>query len=141
MIRLPIFAALAFFVLAFRPAIGFAAGAGPVGEWKVEDGSATVAIKKCGAAFCGFVASTVGPADKDYRNPDPSLRNRSTLGIQILFNLKPAAPNAWSGLTYNAQDGQIYSAKISLISPTSLQIEGCVPNGGLCGSETWSRVQ
>jgi uncharacterized protein (DUF2147 family) len=63
------------------------------------------------------------------------------IGLEVLINMKPAGPNVWSGTTYNAEDGQLYNAKISLENEQSLQIQGCVPNGGLCGSETWSRVR
>jgi uncharacterized protein (DUF2147 family) len=116
--------------------------ADPSGEWKVADGTATVRIRKCGTAFCGTIASTITPPGKDEKNPDPSKRNRSVLGIEVLSNLKPAGNNLWTGTTYNAEDGQTYSAKMSLESEQALKIEGCVQGGGsLCGHETWSRVR
>jgi hypothetical protein len=43
--------------------------------------------------------------------------------------------------SYNAEDGQIYTAQVSIQGEQALQIQGCVPNGGLCGSETWTRVK
>lgn len=137
----PVLSAAVFFGLALSASAGLTAGAELLGEWRVADGSATIAIKKCGPAYCGYVASTVGPADKDYKNPNPSLRNRSTLGIQILFDLRSAGDNVWTGLTYNAQDGQTYNAKLSMNGSAAMNIQGCVPNGGLCGSETWARVK
>ncbi|HYP57656.1 MAG TPA: DUF2147 domain-containing protein [Beijerinckia sp.] len=127
--------------MAFTIAFGGAASADPLGEWRVADGTATVQIKKCGANLCGYVASTSTPAGKDEKNPDPSKRSRSVLGIEVLINLKPEGNNIWSGITYNAEDGQLYTAKVSMKSEAALQIQGCVPNGGLCGSETWSRVK
>lgn len=117
------------------------AHADPAGDWLVGDGDATVRIRKCGAAFCGYVASTRTAPGKDERNPDPAKRNRSVIGIEVLSNLRPAGANVWSGTSYNAQDGQTYVAKVSLQSERSLQLQGCVPNGGLCGSETWTRVK
>lgn len=128
------------FMLAFAlPGPGVAFADSPVGEWRVADGSATVRIRKCGANFCGFVASASNPT-KDFRNPDPSKRNRSTLGIEVLFNLKPSGDSTFTGETYNAEDGQIY---IATLTPNggSMQIKGCVPNGGICGSETWTLVR
>ncbi len=125
-------------VAAFVPAAQ-AAGNGPVGEWTVEDHSAVVRISKCGGGFCGFVAK--GQAGKDYRNPDPRKRNRSTIGMQVMFAMKPSGPNSWSGETYNAEDGQIYNGKISLQGADTLKVEGCVPGGGICGSQNWSRYK
>jgi uncharacterized protein (DUF2147 family) len=115
--------------------------ADPIGDWRVADGTATVRIKHCGAALCGYIASTSTPAGKDDHNPDPSKRGRSVMGIEVLINMQKAGENVWSGTTYNAEDGQIYAAKISLQSEQALQIQGCVSGGGPCGSETWARVK
>ena len=117
------------------------ANASPLGDWRVADGSAIVRIRKCGAALCGFVASTRSAPGRDERNPDPSKRNRSVIGIEVLINLKPAGSNAWTGTSYNAEDGLYYSATVSMQSEQALQVKGCGPNGGVCGSETWTRVK
>ena len=119
---------------------GFAAaGSGPSGEWVVEDHTAVVRISKCGGGYCGFVAK--GQAAKDYRNPDPSKRNRSVIGIEVFFGMRPSGPNSWSGQTYNSEDGQMYAGKITLTGPATLQVEGCVPGGGPCGSQNWTRAR
>lgn len=133
-----IVAAVGFSVAAFAPAVQ-AAGNGPSGEWTVEDHTAVVRISKCGGGYCGFVAK--GQPGKDYRNPDPKKRNRSTIGMQVMFSMKQSGPNSWSGETYNAEDGQIYNGKISLQGADTLKVEGCVPGGGICGSQNWSRYK
>jgi uncharacterized protein (DUF2147 family) len=115
------------------------AAADPLGEWRVADGTATVRIRKCGTGlFCGFVASAANPG-KDFRNPDPTKRNRSTLGMEIFFDLKPTGDKSFTGETYNSDDGQIYIATLTPNGDT-MTIKGCVPNGGACGSETWTLV-
>ncbi|PNG27251.1 DUF2147 domain-containing protein [Methylocella silvestris] len=118
-----------------------AASADPIGDWRVADGGATVRIKKCGAGLCGFVASTKGAPGKDERNPDPAKRNRSVLGIEVLINLRPSGNNVWTGTTYNAEDGLLYNATVTQSGERSLEIKGCGANGGVCGSETWTRVR
>ena len=117
-----------------------AAIADPAGEWRTADGTATVKISKCGGNYCGFVASASTPGRDDH-NPDPKKRSRSTIGIQVLFNMKPSGPDLWDGTIYNAEDGLTYGAKMTVQSGQTLQIQGCVPNGGACGNETWSRVR
>ncbi len=117
------------------------ASADPVGEWRVADGNATVRISKCGAALCGYVASTRSAPGKDVRNPDPAKRGRSVLGIEVLMNLRPTGENVWTGTTYNAEDGLLYNATVTQEGGQSLQIKGCGANGGVCGSETWTRVK
>ncbi len=116
--------------------------ADPTGDWRVADGTATVRIKKCGgSALCGYVLATSTPAGKDDHNPDPRLRSRSVIGIEVLINMQKAGENLWTGATYNAEDGQTYAAKITLQSEQALTIQGCVSGGGACGNETWARVR
>ena len=110
----------------------------PGGEWVVSDHTAVVRISKCGGNYCGFVAK--GQPGKDYRNPDPRKRSRSVIGIQVMFSMKQSGPSSWSGETYNAEDGQVYNGKITVAGDT-LQVEGCVPGGGVCGSQNWSRAR
>lgn len=124
-------------VVAVAPA--FAAENSPAGEWMVQDKTAVVRISKCGGGYCGFVAK--GEAGKDYRNPDPAKRNRSLIGIQVLFGMRPSGQDSWSGQTYNADDGQMYAGKISITGPGTLQIEGCAGGGGPCGSQTWTKYR
>ncbi len=118
-----------------------AALADPIGEWRVADGTATVRIHHCGKALCGYIATTATAPGKDDRNPDPRKRGRSVLGLEILINMIAAGDNRWTGTTYNAQDGQYYSAALSMEGERGLKIQGCAPGGGVCGSESWSRVR
>jgi uncharacterized protein (DUF2147 family) len=119
-----------------------AARADPSGEWRVADGTATIRIHRCGGgAYCGNVVATITPAGKDVRNPNPAKRNRSVLGLEVLINLRPAGQNRWSGMSYNTEDGQMYTTTISLQSESALNVQGCSPGGGSCGNETWSRVR
>lgn len=118
-----------------------AALADPVGEWRVADGSAVVRIKHCGSALCGYIASTATAPGKDVKNPDPAKRNRSVLGMEVLINMKPEGKNLWAGATYNAEDGLTYSASMWQTSEAGLNIKGCAPGGGMCGSEAWTRVR
>ena len=136
--RISSIAAAACLMLATGPSFA-AAGNGPAGEWVVADHTAVVRISKCGGGYCGFVAK--GQAGKDYRNPDPRKRNRSLVGIEVFFNMRPNGANSWVGQTYNADDGQMYAGRITVSGPGTLQVEGCVEGGGPCGSQSWSRAR
>jgi uncharacterized protein (DUF2147 family) len=100
--------------------------AGPVGEWKIADGTANVAIKPCGGNLCGYVSWAKDPG--------------TVLGRQVLINM---APNGaiWSGTVVNVINGQQYSARMTLVSEQTLKIEGCVLGGVICGGQHWSRVK
>jgi uncharacterized protein (DUF2147 family) len=102
-----------------------AAYADPVGEWRVADDHSTVQIKECGAdTLCGYVASGPDPKQHDMRNPDKKKRARSILGMEVLIDLKKEGPDKWTGTSYNAEDGQTYTAHVTQKDDGSLQVEG-----------------
>jgi uncharacterized protein (DUF2147 family) len=111
----------------------------PIGEWQVRDGTAHIRIANCGHALWGVISWTKGEPGKDVNNPDPSLRDRSVMGMPILINMQPSG-SRWDGQVYNAEDGETYKSHISLVSPDVLSIEGCVLGGLICGGENWTRV-
>ncbi|MBS0532069.1 MAG: DUF2147 domain-containing protein [Proteobacteria bacterium] len=112
----------------------------PTGDWLVADGVANIRVAECNGAMWGVVVweKTAGGIDKN--NPDVSKRNRPTLGMPILLDMKKKpAKEEWAGRVYNAKDGKFYKSTIKLSSPDQLEIQGCVL-GFLCGGETWTRV-
>src|SRR5262245_37056773 len=110
-----------------------ALAAEPIGEWLVADQTAHIKIDNCGDGLWGVVSWEKDPGGKDENNPDPSKRERPTLGLPVILNMKAKATRArWEGEIYNAENGKTYSGRISLINDDSLKIEGCVL-GLLCG--------
>jgi uncharacterized protein (DUF2147 family) len=117
-----------------------ALAADPTGDWRVADGVANIRIAECNGSMWGAVAWEKSPGGRDTNNPDVSKRNRPTLGMPILFDMKKRpGVDQWEGRVYNAKDGQIYSSTIKPVGSDQLEIQGCVL-GFLCGGETWTRV-
>jgi uncharacterized protein (DUF2147 family) len=111
----------------------------PTGEWLVAKQIARIKIVNCNDQLWGMVSWEARPGT-DSKNPDPRLRNRPTLGMPILLGMTRTKANQWDGQIYNSEDGQTYSANISLANPDTLKVQGCVL-GFLCGGENWARVQ
>ncbi len=99
-----------------------------IGLWRVADGSATIEIKACGPAICGFVASA----------PAPWPGEASAVGQKILIDLKRDG-EVWRGPINDIDNGATYDGEVSLIDDGRLQVKGCLPHGGVCGGETWKR--
>ncbi len=117
-----------------------AMAAEPTGDWLVENGAAHIRIENCGGSLWGVTSWEKVPG-KDTENPDPAKRNRPTLGIPILIDMKPAGDGSrWDGQVYNAENGKTYTANITLKDANTLRIQGCVL-GFLCGGQDWTRVQ
>lgn len=122
-------------------AAGAAQAAEPTGDWRIADGRAVVRIDDCGGALWGIVAwEKAGGVGRDVNNPNPALRDRPTLGLPIILNMRPTAPGQWQGQVYNAENGQTYSASIRMLGDNALRIEGCVLGGIFCGGQQWTRV-
>lgn len=117
-----------------------ALAADPTGDWRVADGVANIRVAQCNGSMWGAVSWEKQPGGRDQNNPDVSKKNRPTLGMPTLINMKktPGA-DQWEGQVYNAKDGQMYSATITPVGTDQLEIKGCVL-GFLCGGETWTRV-
>ncbi len=121
-------------------ASGSARAADPTGDWRVADGVANIRVAQCGGSMWGVVAWEKQPGGRDSNNPDASKRNRPTLGMPILLDMKKKpGTESWEGQVYNAKDGRTYSSSITPLDADHLEIRGCVL-GFLCGGETWTRV-
>src|SRR5947209_9901905 len=117
-----------------------AEAADPTGDWRVADGVANIRVAQCNGSMWGVVAWEKQPGGHDTNNPDVSKKNRPTLGMPILIDMKKkSGADQWEGQVYNAKDGQLYSSTITPVGTDQLEIQGCVL-GFLCGGETWTRV-
>jgi uncharacterized protein (DUF2147 family) len=119
---------------------GSAVAADPTGDWRVADGVANIRVAQCNGSIWGAVSWEQEAGGRDVNNPDVSKRDRPTLGMPILIDMKKKSGlEQWEGQVYNAKDGKLYSSSITPNGTDQLEIRGCVL-GFLCGGETWTRV-
>jgi uncharacterized protein (DUF2147 family) len=115
-----------------------------VGTWRLSDGRVTVRISPCGANLCGHVVGLSQPLNRegkpkvDRENPNPALRSRPVMGLQVLFNLRGNGNGSWTGTIYNADDGGTYSARLKLRDARQIQLKACL--GPFCKNRTFVRV-
>jgi len=109
---------------------GVAQAADPItGNWVSQDGKGVVTIAPCGNALCGHISRFTekgrieGPAT-DSHNPNPALRSRSLIGVQVLSGFV-ADGNEWRGSLYYPFGGKTYRAFISRNADNSLKVRGC----------------
>ena len=134
------------FAVASSAFVGAAAAhADPRGLWLAQDG-AKVRVASCGKAICGKIAVAKSPTnpdtgqpwtDKD--NPDPALRSRPVVGIEVFISMLPDGPGKWSGELYNINGGQTVPGHIYEIDAKTIKVEGCA--GTLCGSQNLTRLE
>lgn len=93
-------------MLAGLVTMSLAAGAAPAmaqdpsGTWLSQSGDTRVRIARCGSAYCGTIVAVRNNL-KDENNPNPALRTRSLVGVQMISGLQSSGEGAWSGSLYN----------------------------------------
>jgi uncharacterized protein (DUF2147 family) len=117
------------------------------GLWLVQDKDAKVRIGSCRDRpdrLCGEIVAVMpkpgdDAADTDTHNPDPALRHRPILGLQIIRDFRPAGPGRWEdGKIYDPHSGKTYASKMRLAPDGALRVDGCVLM--FCQSQAWVRV-
>jgi uncharacterized protein (DUF2147 family) len=118
----------------------FAATPGDVlGLWKTDGGDSQLELFKCGDKICGkivwlkvpkYIDRNDGPVGKtkvDRKNPNPALRNRPILGLQVMSGFTAQGDNRWGkGTSYNPESGKSYKSKLLLASPQRLELRGYI---------------
>jgi uncharacterized protein (DUF2147 family) len=115
------------------------------GDWLTPKGGAKVHIAPCGPKLCGAITwlknpnNKAGQPQKDAYNPDPALKSRPVVGIQILRNMKPDGEGRWTGGSiYNPGDGKTYDSRMMLDPTGTLKVKGCVSI--ICVTQIWTRA-
>ena len=68
-----------------------------------------------------------GMPKTDFLNPDESLRDRSRIGMLMMYNLTHIAGNIWdNGSLYVPEKGKIYSGMMRLKNKNTLNIRGYI---------------
>jgi len=121
------------------------ASSSPTGLWLTQKGDARIQVSMCGQGICGKVVwlkdaidPQTGQPQVDDKNPNPALRSRSMIGVQLFIGMTQNGPGSWIGRIYNADDGGTYDSKVKMVSATQMNVEGCL--GAFCGGEIWTKL-
>lgn len=130
-------AALALLALA-GPALGSARPGGqPEGIWINPHNDVAVRTGPCGDKLCGWIVWANAEAQSDARDGGVS----KLLGTELLENYGHVRADSWTGTVFVPDMGRRFSSRIDLISPTELQIKGCILGGLICRSQVWHRIE
>lgn len=125
----------------------YAQSASPLGVWNTAQGKGRVRITDCGGALCGNLIWLAEPTDeqgqpkRDIRNKDTARRNRPLIGVPILISMKKDQENRWRGNIYNAEDGETYTAYLTVENAGQLKVQGCILMGAVCRDQSWTRAR
>ena len=130
--------------------------AGPddiLGAWNNQEKDARIEITKCGEKYCGKIVwikipdypegsteGVPGTPKLDNNNPDPTLRSKPRLGLEIVYGFVFAGENRWTdGKVYDPKNGKTYSGKMTLVAPNQLDLRGYIGISLLGRTTSWTR--
>ncbi|MGN6638204.1 MAG: DUF2147 domain-containing protein, partial [Mucilaginibacter sp.] len=118
-----------------------------LGSWANPSGEDHILIYKRGNKFFGRLDWIKYPNDEqgkpktDKNNPDPKLRSRPDLGLELLKDFTYEGDNLYDdGTIYDPKSGKTYSCKMTLNGNT-LKIRGYIGISLFGRTETWTRVK
>ena len=118
-----------------------------VGKWKLSDGTAIVEVYQKGDVFNGKIVWLQNPTEADGspavddKNPDPKLRSRQVLGLNMLSNLKKTGDEYSGGSIYDPGNGKTYNCSMK-VEGDVLKVRGSLDKKGLIGrTMDWFRVK
>ena len=104
-----------------------------VGRWMSEQKDLAVEVYKVDGHYAGkvvwFDCSRPGTPPmaehRDTENPNPRLRSRSWLGMNVLNDLRFNGTDEWnSGTVYDPNSGRTYRTVVRMASPKSIIVRG-----------------
>jgi uncharacterized protein (DUF2147 family) len=117
-----------------------------LGEWVTAGGESRVDVYRCDSlTYCGKIVWLRDPLKDgkpllDDKNPEDSLKTRPVLGLLILRGFTYAGDRVWSGgKIYDPKSGNDYSAKMSLVDDSNLDLRGYVVIPLFGRTEKWTR--
>jgi uncharacterized protein (DUF2147 family) len=122
-----------------------------IGFWNTQDHDALFEIYRCGSLYCGRISSLEEPnyplTDKlmpgmpkvDRHNPNPALRNRTLVGLPLIFGFHYEGDNSWQGKIYNPENGETYRCNFSMAGEDRLKVRGYIGIPLLGRTQTWTR--
>ena len=118
----------------------------PAGLW--DAGESHIKIYQCGELLCGRIVELDEPLDAegnpkvDTENPDPTLKGRPLLGVDLIANFSRKSDERWVGGTiYDPRDGKTYKCKITLEKNGTLEVRGYVGVSLFGKSVVWNRIE
>jgi len=119
------------------------------GVYLVENGEAHIELLSCGEELCGRIVWLREPLDengevpRDVNNPEPSLRDRTILGLQLLSGLRPASDSdgQWiGGRIYDPESGRTYRCKLRHDGVDRVRLRGYLGIPLLGSTTVWTRI-
>jgi uncharacterized protein (DUF2147 family) len=124
-----------------------------LGLWNTPENDCKIEIFKTGTKYCGRIVwlreplypphddgGMAGRPVVDRENPNPNLRSRPLIGLQLIQGFTYVSKNVWEkGTIYNPDNGKTYRCKMTLSAPNRLEVRGFVGIPLWGATSIWTR--
>jgi uncharacterized protein (DUF2147 family) len=116
------------------------------GTWLSGDGDGLIEVRVNGneisATILGSPNKDPDRPKMDVKNPDPALRDRLLIGLDIFSGFGYDGDGAWSGgFIYDPNSGKTYRCKLKLTSNNTLKVRGFIGISLIGRTEIWKRQE
>jgi uncharacterized protein (DUF2147 family) len=114
------------------------------GTWLSGDGDGLIELHVDGTELSAIILGSpnVDPdrPTTDIHNPDPALRDRLLIGLNIFSGFSYVGDGAWSGgFIYDPNNGKKYRGKLKLKDHNTIKLRGYIGISLIGRTETWAR--
>jgi uncharacterized protein (DUF2147 family) len=115
------------------------------GTWLSGDGDGLIRIEVTGTndisgTILGSPQEDPDREETDVHNPDPALRDRKLVGLEILSGFTYEGDWRWSGGTvYDPNSGKTYRCNLKLVDRNTLKLRGYIGISLLGRTDVWTR--
>ena len=112
------------------------------GLWLTQNERSVINIEECDEGVCGNVYWIIeGGMQKDSNNPDEAKRDTPMCGLKILWGFEKEEEGVWeSGNIYKADDGDLYSAELTIQEDGTLEVHGYIGLSFIGKTQVWNKV-
>ena len=118
-----------------------------LGRWVNPSGEAHVEIFKKSDRYFGKIVWLKNPRDEqgvaktDVKNPEPGLKSKPILGLEMLKDFVFADGKWTDGKIYDPKSGKTYSCNITQKGINEISIRGYMGISIIGRSESWKRIK
>jgi len=114
------------------------------GVWLSGDGDGWIEISATPSGLSGVIAGSPNASedrpDMDEKNPDPALRDRPLVGLNLFAGFEYDGDRRWKGGTiYDPNSGKTYRCIVTVVDVDTLKVRGYVGVPLLGRTEVWTR--
>lgn len=117
------------------------------GVWITGDEDGLIELRQVDDKLEGIIVGSLSDPDGtqperlDKLNPDPALRERPLMNLNIFTDLRASGDNQWKGQVYDPNSGKTYKCTLTMVDVNTLKLRGYVGISLLGRTEYWQRLR